>query len=254
MEETNKDLLIQKLLEQNSKVLSELKTVNSRLNELEALKNDIPTAEELLTDAGHMMRPKLSEEGAGAFSNKMFKPPKRKRGLGHKPLLESEIKEAQAKALSAAHAARLLNVSYKTYKKYARLYNIHTFFNQRGAGIMKVSNPNKGKYPLNEILEGKYPDYPIFRLKDKLIRAKVKPTHCEQCGYNERRVVDGKIPLLLVFEDGNSRNHKIENIKLLCYNCTFTSGKIWMKCKTRKKWLNDPDRILGSRSDIIQKY
>mgnify|MGYP003315521094 CR=1 FL=1 len=47
-----------------------------------------------------------------------------KRGLGAKPLLESEIKDAQTKARSAMEAARLLGVSYNTYKKYARKYDI----------------------------------------------------------------------------------------------------------------------------------
>ena len=39
-----------------------------------------------------------------------------KRGLGAKPLLESEIKDIQQKARSAAEAARMLGVSYNTYK------------------------------------------------------------------------------------------------------------------------------------------
>jgi len=47
-----------------------------------------------------------------------------KRGLGAKPLLESEIKNIQKKARSAAEAAKLLGVSYNTYKKYAREYKI----------------------------------------------------------------------------------------------------------------------------------
>ena len=36
---------------------------------------------------------------------------------------------------------------------------------------------------------------------------------------------------------------------MLCYNCSFTSGKIWMKCKKREKWFKNPDRILGSVRD-----
>ena len=47
-----------------------------------------------------------------------------KRGLGAKALMESEIKEAQGKARSAMEAARILGVSYNTYKKYAKLYGI----------------------------------------------------------------------------------------------------------------------------------
>ena len=41
-------------------------------------------------------------------------PRRMKRGLGAKPLLESEIKEVQSKARSAMEAARMLGVSYNT--------------------------------------------------------------------------------------------------------------------------------------------
>ena len=37
-----------------------------------------------------------------------------------RPLLESEIKKAQDESISASEAARKLNVSYNTYKKYAK--------------------------------------------------------------------------------------------------------------------------------------
>ncbi len=47
-----------------------------------------------------------------------------KRGLGARPLLESEIKDVQQKARSAAEAARMLGVSYNTYKKYAKEYGV----------------------------------------------------------------------------------------------------------------------------------
>jgi hypothetical protein len=61
-----------------------------------------------------------------------------KRGLGAKPLLESEIKDAQSKARSAMEAARLLGVSYNTYKKYARKYGIfEDLKNPDGTGIKK---------------------------------------------------------------------------------------------------------------------
>ena len=42
--------------------------------------------------------------------------------MGARPLLESEIKGIQKKARSAAEAAKLLGVSYNTYKKYAKQY------------------------------------------------------------------------------------------------------------------------------------
>ena len=47
-----------------------------------------------------------------------------KRGMGAKPILEWEIRDAQKKARSAAEAARLLGTSYNTYKKWAKIYGV----------------------------------------------------------------------------------------------------------------------------------
>ena len=44
---------------------------------------------------------------------------------------------------------------------------------------------------------------------------------CERCGYNERRNLDLKVPLILHYRDGNQKNFRLENIHLLCYNCYF---------------------------------
>ena len=71
----------------------------------------------------------------------------------HRPLLESEIKVSQDESHSAAEAARKLNVSYNTYKKYAKLYGIMERCKCVDAtGLPKVHNPYRGKYPLEEIL------------------------------------------------------------------------------------------------------
>ena len=93
-----------------------------------------------------------------------------KRGLGAKPILESEIRDAQKKARSAMEAARLLGISYNTYKKYARQYNIfEDLKNPDGKGIRKGYNIKRGKFSLDDILAGKYPDYPIWKLKQRLL-------------------------------------------------------------------------------------
>jgi hypothetical protein len=44
---------------------------------------------------------------------------------------------------------------------------------------------------------------------------------CNSCGFEERRVLDYKIPLLINFRDNNKNNWVKENIELLCYNCYF---------------------------------
>ena len=44
---------------------------------------------------------------------------------------------------------------------------------------------------------------------------------CSRCGFNEQRVLDNKIPLILHFNDGNSSHWGNGNVHLLCYNCYF---------------------------------
>ena len=145
-----------------------------------------------------------------------------KRGLGAKPLMESEIKGAQKKARSAMEAARILGVSYNTYKKYARKYGIfEDLKNPDGVGIKKGYNLKRGKFALEDILEGKYPDYPVWKLKQRILLNGYMQEKCNSCGFEERRVTDHKVPLVLDFIDGNRKNHKHENLRMLCFNCSF---------------------------------
>lgn len=178
-----------------------------------------------------------------------------KRGRLAKPLTMQEILDIQKVSKSGHEASRKLGVSYATYKKYAKLYNIHTLINfppPKGIRPVKcVVDPNKGKYPIEQVLEGKWPDYPIHRLKDKLIRSGKKEACCEQCGYRERRLTDGKIPLLLNFEDGNSKNFNLDNLKILCYNCTFTSGRGYIN-KGPKYF--DPDILQDAKKLIPARH
>ena len=51
---------------------------------------------------------------------------------------------------------------------------------------------------------------------------------CSQCGFQERRVLDYKMPLLMSFKDSNKSNYKLDNVELLCYNHYFlTVGDIF---------------------------
>lgn len=137
-----------------------------------------------------------------------------------RPLMESEIKAAQDASISAADAARKLNVSYNTYKKYAKMYGIMDRCKcVDSRGIPKVHNPYRGKYPLEEILMGMHPSYPPHKLRKKIFNAKLKTEICEVCGYREARITDGKIPLILAFKDGDRTNHLLENLEIVCYNC-----------------------------------
>jgi hypothetical protein len=147
---------------------------------------------------------------------------RRKRGLGAQPLMELEILEAQLKARSAMEAARLLGTSYNTYKKYARKYGIfENLKNPDGNGIRKGYNIKKGRYSLEDLLDGKYPEYPVYKLKQRILLNGYMLEKCNNCGFEERRITDHKVPLMLDFIDGDRKNHKYDNLRMLCLNCSF---------------------------------
>ena len=144
-----------------------------------------------------------------------------KRGLGARPLLESEIRDVQLKARSAAEAARFLGVSYNTYKKYAQMYGLfEDLKNPSGAGIKKGSAAS-GFHSLEDLVAGKHPNYPVWKLKKRILLGGYLEEKCSNCGFEERRVTDFRVPLVLDFIDGNRKNHKYENLRMLCFNCSF---------------------------------
>jgi hypothetical protein len=148
--------------------------------------------------------------------------PRVTRGNLKKPLLESEIRNVQQIARSAAEAARLLEVSYNTYKKYAKLYGIfEDLKNPHGYGIFKGSSASSSTKSLDEIIEGKHPTYPVWKLKRRLLMSGYMEEKCSCCGFSEKRLTDHRVPLILDFIDGDKTNHKYENLRMLCFNCSF---------------------------------
>ena len=148
-----------------------------------------------------------------------------------KPLSKQMVLAAMAKTKSNRAAARYLNVSYIHYKKYAKMYvdqeTGKTLFelhlNQAGKGIPKFLK-SSGKEPaLIDILEGRIDasNFTPEKIKYRLITEGHLAECCSRCNFEERRVLDYKMPLLMNFKDNNKKNYRKENIELLCYNCYF---------------------------------
>ncbi len=136
------------------------------------------------------------------------------------PLLESDIIEANSSTKSCAQAADYLDVAYNTYKKYAKMYGLfEEQKNQPGKGISNGYNLHKGKYALDDILDGEYPNYDTLKLKKRLIKNDYKEEKCEICGFDERSLSNGKVPLYLNHRNGDKSDHREENIELICWNC-----------------------------------
>ncbi len=148
-----------------------------------------------------------------------------------KPLSKEMIVAAQANTKSNMAAARYLHVSYQHYKRYAKMYKLfENHKNQSGKGIPKFLK-GKGKEPaLLDIIEGRVSaaHFTPAKIKYRLIEAGYLLEQCSKCGFNERRVLDYKMPLLLHFKDNNKSNYSQNNIELLCYNHYFlTVGDIF---------------------------
>jgi len=180
-------------------------------------------------------------------------------------LTKDDVLRAQKHTLSNRAAARYLGVSYNVYKRYALTFNDNetgkTLFdkhlNRQGKGIKKhlggYGKPKKNiKAPLEDVLEGRVDisHYTVDILKSRLIQEGFLQEKCNCCGFEERRVVDYKVPLVLNFKDKNKKNWKLENLELLCYNCYFLNvGNVWsdnqlqqMEDHNQKnKFNNDPE-------------
>tara|TARA_Y100000389_G_C17177524_1_gene372308 strand:- start:171 stop:656 length:486 start_codon:yes stop_codon:yes gene_type:complete len=142
-----------------------------------------------------------------------------------KLILESNVRLAMKNSKSNRAAAKFLGVSYNTYKKYSEMYfengvslfEIHK--NEKCIGIKKERK--SFTIPIEKILNGEKPNYSVQKLKTRLFREGLKAEECGCCGFNERRITDYQIPLLINFGDGDKNNWKLENLEILCYNCYF---------------------------------
>ncbi len=148
-----------------------------------------------------------------------------------KPLSKEDILRAMRHTKSNRAAARYLGVSYQHYKPYAKLFNdeetgltlFETHKNQSGKGIPKFL-PNRRKEPnVKDIVETGtgWESFTPEKIKTRIITEGYLTEECAICSFNERRVTDYKIPLLMNFKDGNKCNYLLPNLELLCYNCYF---------------------------------
>lgn len=78
------------------------------------------------------------------------------------------------------------------------------------------NNGNKG-IPLGEIMIENSTYTNMFRLKSRLLREGLFEYRCYTCGVEEWNGKD--ISLQIEHKNGNNRDHRLENLELLCPNC-----------------------------------
>ena len=120
---------------------------------------------------------------------------------------------------SMHQAAKLLNVAYNTFKKYAKLYEVFQPIESL-KGIFRGTRGSK-QPELSNILAGNQPNYSTAKLQYRLCREGFLAEECSNCGYEEYRTHDMTKPLMLDYLDDDSTNKDIANLRLLCYNCYY---------------------------------
>jgi hypothetical protein len=85
----------------------------------------------------------------------------------------------------------------------------------------KNGGQNKGKgqikFNLQDILDGKHPQYPTLKLKNRLINENLIEKKCKICGIDQW--MGKEITLQLDHINGINNDHRLENLQLLCPNC-----------------------------------
>jgi Zn finger protein HypA/HybF involved in hydrogenase expression len=98
----------------------------------------------------------------------------------------------------------------------------HKLYKRRLAGFVFAKRPKSGiigkSRPLTDYLVLNGPSIATAKLKKKLFKAGLKKETCEMCGQGP---VWNNKPLTfhLDHEDGNNRNCRLENLRILCPNC-----------------------------------
>ena len=151
-------------------------------------------------------------------------------------LTEEEIREGMANSRSCAEAARYMGISLESFKKYAEKYidietgkNLYELHKNVGFKNQKKPRPHKNPLPKlykkqidNLLVEQKWTNpRRVALLRNMMMLHKLHKDACEQCGYDESRMKDGKLPLMIHFINGDRKDWRIDNIKWLCYNCAF---------------------------------
>jgi hypothetical protein len=99
------------------------------------------------------------------------------------------------------------------------LFELHK--NKPGKGLRRRTPPKYYRSKLEDILAGKHPKYNRSVLKKRLLLSGEFRECCDICGFDERRITDYTVPLILDWIDGDNTNHLRENLRFVCYNCYY---------------------------------
>jgi len=158
--------------------------------------------------------------------------------------VEYAIKSTQSMRM----AAEYINLSYQTFRKYAKQYELWTPL-PSSKGVRKRNSTKVSPYDLKKILTGENPS--PFRetvLLKKALNEAYLEQKCSECGYDCTNILDKTPPLVIDFLDKDHNNTKLDNLRVLCLNCIYTLAS------TQKGWYRHRDvPLVIAIDELLQK-
>ena len=140
---------------------------------------------------------------------------------------ESELKSAVKNSKSIRQVLKCLNLkmaggNYTQIHKYINEYNISIIHFTGKAWNKGMTGVGKPRRSLEDLLK-KDVYYQSHKLKKRLFAVGMKQQACEECGWN-KRTEDGRLPLELDHINGDGRDNRLKNLRVLCPNCHSLKG------------------------------
>ncbi|PIS17121.1 MAG: hypothetical protein COT61_00290 [Candidatus Portnoybacteria bacterium CG09_land_8_20_14_0_10_44_13] len=120
--------------------------------------------------------------------------------------------------------------NYAQVKKYITEYDLNITHFRGQAWNKGLKGLGKSIIPIEKILV-ENSSFQSYKLKRRLFGAKLKEPKCEECGW-AKISIDGRLPLELDHINGDSRDNRLDNLRILCPNCH--SLKLTHRGKNRK--------------------
>ena len=141
------------------------------------------------------------------------------------------IDEAIATSVSMAEAAKKMNMPFATFKR--RAIDLGLYVPNQGGKGTKKEYKGSNKRNLDDVLQGKHPEYPTDKLKKRLISEGLLDKVCVECGITDSW---NNKPIILHLDhiNGVNNDHRLENLRLLCPNCHSQTDTWCGRGKVRK--------------------